>query len=582
MNLSRADLETFARLGIGSGLLERAGIERVSDAEARSKYGITGSSSMDAGGVVFPYVDPLTEKRHTARIRRDRPEIEDGKPRRKYLSAYGDRRHLYLVPGCAELVKDASTPIVLVEAEKSVLALTAWAARMERRILPVGLGGCWGWRGRIGKRQTADGVRVDEVGPLPELLTLCSAGRVVYVLLDSNATSNEAVQQARNTLVGVIQKQKAQVHVLNLPRVRDVNGPDDYIAIRGDAALAKLVDSAKPYKPHTRDAEVIDLDRVQARAVSWLWRPYIARGELTTISGDPSAGKTFVTLAIAASLTCGRIPYCGEPCLPVDVLYMSTENSPECVLRPRFDSLEGNASRFHLLLGSITTPRGNGHGPERGHITLADVDVLDEALDRTNSSLLIVDPIQSYLGAKVDMHRANEVRPIMDGLAHLAAKHQAAILIVRHFAKATGGHAIHRGLGSVDLTGVVRSEIHVGSVDGERAFVHVKNNLGPHGDGLGFAIEADGNFRWTGKTEITAEDLGRPEKAEDHFEIERACQYLEEQLANGPKLAKELEEGTDINVRTLQRACRKLNLEKSRNGRGGPWTWALGIGDNHA
>ena len=113
------------------------------------------------------------------------------------LCAYGDRRHLYLLPGAGKLVKDSSVPLVLVEAEKGVLALTAWAERVQRQILVAGLGGCWGWRGRIGKRETAYGDRVDEVGPLPELMTICSPGRKVVILLDSNARTNAAVQAAR-------------------------------------------------------------------------------------------------------------------------------------------------------------------------------------------------------------------------------------------------------------------------------------------------------------------------------------------------------------------------------------------------
>jgi hypothetical protein len=202
------DLEMFAKIGVGTERLERAGIERVDNYTARYKYGLVGSSNMDMSGICFPYIDPLTGIRHTCRVRRDNFEIENGKPKGKYLSPYGDRRHLYFVPGCVELVEDRTVPIVFVEAEKSALALTAWSARTNRRILPVGLGGCWGWRGRIGRCENANGDRVDEVGPLPELLTICTPGRIVYVLYDSNAATNPKVQQARRDLVNVIRKQK--------------------------------------------------------------------------------------------------------------------------------------------------------------------------------------------------------------------------------------------------------------------------------------------------------------------------------------------------------------------------------------
>ena len=246
MKLLARDMEMFSQLGIGPELLQRARIERVDDTEARSRFGLTGSRTMDLSGIAFPYFDPLTDHRHTARVRRDRPEIENGQPKKKYICPYGDRRHLYLLPGTGELVKDSTAPLVLVEAEKSVLSVTAWSERVGRRILVAGLGGAWGWRGRIGTKETASGDRVDEVGPLPELLAL-SGGRKVIILLDSNARTNAAVQAARSALARTIAKHTSSVYIADLPSGDGINGPDDLVGSRGDVALSKVLDSAKPF-----------------------------------------------------------------------------------------------------------------------------------------------------------------------------------------------------------------------------------------------------------------------------------------------------------------------------------------------
>ncbi|MGA3317135.1 MAG: hypothetical protein ABSC64_11945 [Candidatus Korobacteraceae bacterium] len=152
-SLRTVHLEMFAHLGIGPELLEQAGVISVTDEQARTEYGITGAFGQDMSGIMFPYFDPLADKKRvTCRLRRDNPEIENAKPKKKYLAPYGDHRHLYFVRGCVDYVKDAAVPILLVEAEKSVLALTAWSARTSQRILPVGMGGAWGWRGRIGMK----------------------------------------------------------------------------------------------------------------------------------------------------------------------------------------------------------------------------------------------------------------------------------------------------------------------------------------------------------------------------------------------------------------------------------------------
>jgi hypothetical protein len=230
-----ADLMMFARLGIPAELLVQAGVRRVTDPEAREEFGIRGDGNM--AGIIFPYFDPSTRSRVTARLRRDTPEIVERKPKRKYLCPFGDRRLLYFPPGATDLLADPSAPIVLVEAEKSVLALTAWAERRARRILAVGLGGAWGWKAKTGKTLNANGRRADETGPTPGL-QYASIRRKTFVLLDANATTNEDVRYARGKLVEQLNKQGADVVVLNLPSVPSVNGPDDFIGLCGDQAMA--------------------------------------------------------------------------------------------------------------------------------------------------------------------------------------------------------------------------------------------------------------------------------------------------------------------------------------------------------
>jgi hypothetical protein len=245
--LTAADLAGLASLGIPIELVAQASIERVNDRDAREKYGVFGHGDMS--GLVFLYFDPASRQRVSARLRRDNPEMEGGKPKNKYISAYGDRRHLYMPPGSAELVGDPEVPIVLVEAEKSSLALTAWACRTGRKYLVIAMGGCWGWRGRIGKVENAKGERVDELGPLPEL-RYAAGGRTVVVLLDSNVSANPKVQSAQSALLRQLKKQKAEVLVAELPSGEGVNGPDDYISLYGDDAMSAVLDAAS--KPGTK------------------------------------------------------------------------------------------------------------------------------------------------------------------------------------------------------------------------------------------------------------------------------------------------------------------------------------------
>ena len=277
-----------------------------------------------------------------------------------------------------------------------------------------------------------------------------------------------------------------------------------------------------PYSPRNlaRRPDLIRLSSVEAKPVPWLWRPYLSFGMINMLSGEPGSGKTYLALAFAAALTLGKIPFTGDDCFPLDVLYLSIENDPEYVVRPRFDLLEGDVGHFHLLQGAKT---GEGSKARRESVRLSDVPLLDAALKETKAKLLVVDPIQSYLGGEVDMHRSNETRPLLDGLAFLARKYQACLLILRHFAKATTGSAINRGLG-------------------RHVLAHAKSNIGPFGKSMGYELCDDGSFHWTGESAITADDLAATGNmtTEDRDAVDESAECLKDMLHRGAKSSRDI------------------------------------------
>jgi P4 family phage/plasmid primase-like protien len=242
-HLSLKDIEGFKRLGISEELLTLARVERVTDAEAREKFGIFFDGPLE--GIVFPYY--IDGHRVTSRLRRDHPE-RDGKGRldNKYISAYGDHRHLYALPGYEARVADPQTVYIYVEAEKSVLAIEAWAQRMKfsRPILAFATGGCDGWSGKIGIRTTADGERDPEKGPLPEV-SWARDGRAAAIIFDANASSNPKVARARKKLREQLEKQGVKVSVFDVPAIDGVNGVDDLIAVAGDQTFLDILEGPR-------------------------------------------------------------------------------------------------------------------------------------------------------------------------------------------------------------------------------------------------------------------------------------------------------------------------------------------------
>jgi archaellum biogenesis ATPase FlaH len=347
--------------------------------------------------------------------------------------------------------------------------------------------------------------------------------------------------------------------------------------------LARDMDQRYPQKASLPNGHAEQLARpairrmgeVEERKVDWLWAPFIPKGMLSMLSGDPGCGKSFIALDIAAGLSRGELPG-GQTCEPAPTLYLTTENPLAEVIRPRLRMSRAVADMVCVLEGIAIQDRA---GEDKFPISLKDIDILREAIRETRAEFLVIDPIQSYLGADVDMHRANETRPVLDRLARLVEDHHLACLLVRHLSKAGGGRAIYRGLGSIDLTGAVRSEMIAGSPVAEpenRALIHLKSNLGAMGQAQGYAIDAEGRFSWTGKSRLTASDLIADIKKESR--IEEVKEWLEELLGAGELAQKDVEaqaERAGYSWRTVRRAENQLGVFHRKLGIAGGWYWNL-------
>src|SRR5262245_33937294 len=244
LELTNGDLKMFAAIGVDEDLVTCGGLCRLTCRGAR-EYGFRFASAANLEGICFPYYNPGSEERVTARLRRDNPEVDtDGKPQNKYILAYGDSRHLYFPPDCRILLSDQPTSVALIESEKSALALTALSRRSGHNLLPVATGGCWSWKGRIGKTTNAEGARVDVKGPLPDLSIIAWKDRDAVICFDSNASTNWQVRSARRELSHLLTAYGAKVRICQIPIEDGVNGPDDYIAKYGGDAFLKLLDAS--------------------------------------------------------------------------------------------------------------------------------------------------------------------------------------------------------------------------------------------------------------------------------------------------------------------------------------------------
>lgn len=203
------------------------------------------------------------------------------------------------------------------------------------------------------------------------------------------------------------------------------------------------------------ELKMIRMSEVQSQEIEWLWYPFIPYGKLTIIQGDPGDGKTTMVLNLAAKLSKGEaLDKNMKVTEPVNVIYQTAEDGLADTVKPRLELAGADCERIIVI--------------DESDKSLSMVDErLEEAIVRTGARLLILDPIQAYLGGGMDMNRANEARDMTKKLGALAEKTKCAIILIGHMNKASGNKAAYRGMGSIDFFAVARSVLLVGRVEGE-------------------------------------------------------------------------------------------------------------------
>ena len=199
-------------------------------------------------------------------------------------------------------------------------------------------------------------------------------------------------------------------------------------------------------------------------------------------------------------------------------------------------------------------------------LTLAD-ERIARAIRENNAKLVIIDPVQAFLGADVDMNSANEVRPIFRSLGDIAQATGCAIVLIGHLNKAVGTQSTYRGLGSIDITAAVRSLLFIGKLKDNpttRVLIHEKSSLAPPGQSLAFSLGDEKGFEWIGAYDITADELlAGTDTAKTESKTAQAEMLILELLANGKKMpSAELEKA--VNDRGI--SSRTMRTAKSRIG----------------
>lgn len=383
--------------------------------------------------------------------------------------------------------------------------------------------------------------------------------KTVYLCLDNDEAGNDACSR----LVKLM-PEGYTVHRL-IPLFKDWN---EVLQRRAEITDGKFLREAiygLKQPPQEETVEIIRMSEVDTQTVEWLWEPYIPFGKVTIVQGNPGEGKTTFALRLAAACT-NRKPFPHMAAHePFNVIYQTAEDGLGDTIKPRLMEAEADLDRVLVIDES---KQGLSLSDER----------IERAIRQTGARLIILDPIQAYVGEKTDMNKANEIRPMFRRLAEIAERTGCAVILIGHLNKAAGGQSAYRGLGSIDFRAAARSVLLIGRVKREpnvRVIVHDKSSLAPEGKPIAFCLDPETGFSWIGEYDITADELLSGAGGNTATKTEQAERLILDLLADGKELASEdivkaaAEAG--ISERTVQNAKRSMGGILGARRVGGQW-----------
>jgi putative DNA primase/helicase len=340
--------------------------------------------------------------------------------------------------------------------------------------------------------------------------------------------------------------------------------------------------------------DLLCLADVEPMAVPWLWYGRIALGRITLLVGRPGGGKSFLTCDLAARISTGAAWPCGElDAAPHgDTLLIAAEDDPADTIAPRLIAAGANLHRVHLLKAAKLV---EADGKETAvAFDLSNVELIRDALAKMpECKLVVIDPIGSYLGGRVDAHRENEVRAVLAPLAALAREKGVAVLLVCHTRKATADFADDTILGSRAFVGLARQVLHLSADTNDRdrkLLLPGKSNLCAPPAGLAFRmVESPPLTRLEWEPEplegfhaddaMTAEGGGTA-RGQQPVVRSAAKEWLSHLLAAGPVAVAEVKaavQAAGLSWSTVRRAQEDLGVTSRKRAFCDGWEWSLPV-----
>lgn len=252
---------------------------------------------------------------------------------------------------------------------------------------------------------------------------------------------------------------------------------------------------------------------VETKELEWLWFPYIPKGMVSIVQGDPKSGKTFMLIDIISRITRGDyIPFSEDKFEMGNVVLLNSDDPIEYALKKRLELQNADVEKVFTIDENIKK------------LYFKDLSRLEKLIEEKQPLLIVIDPIQAYMGDG-DSNSMVQVRNALSPLKRIAEKYNVSIVLVQHLKKGNETKAIYKGAGSIDFVGFARSMMMVikNTENGERLFLHSTSNVTKEGHCLSYKITNDGLEWLEDKGEV---DVNEVANQDNNTKFENAKNFI--------------------------------------------------------
>ena len=307
-------------------------------------------------------------------------------------------------------------------------------------------------------------------------------------------------------------------------------------------------------------------DQIQSTKVRWIWYPYIPLSKITLLQGDPGDGKSTMMLNLISELSRGgQLPDGTKIKEPLQSMYQCSEDGVADTIKPRLEGFGADCGNIAFIDEEIAA-----------NLTLDD-ERLKDSIIMVKPKLVVIDPVQSYIGSDSNIFVTSRARKLMHRLSIWAAMYDCAIVLISHFTKREGAKDLYRGIGSIDMVAAARSVLQVESEPDNpdiKRVKQVKNSLAPKGSDIYYELNRSEGFRWIEAVRNVVVEESKTDKP-----MNKTCAaafLIAERLKGGMLPANELFESLkmmNLSDRTIRNAKKEIGIKSVR--KDGQWYWSL-------